>query len=76
MKVKLCTYLTNVKPQILFASTPFEDNYTKQYFKVINQFESTTSWKEPLGTVHVSNLYLLFCLTQCLSCAQPCVYLL
>lgn len=37
MKVKLCTYLTNVKPQILFPCTPFEDNYTKQYFEVINR---------------------------------------
>lgn len=36
-RVKLCTYLTNVMPQILFASTPFQDSYTKQCFEIINQ---------------------------------------
>lgn len=52
MKAELCTYLTNVKPQILFISPLFQGSYTKQCFEVVNQLESTAS----LGKAKVPSL--------------------
>lgn len=62
MKVELCTYLTNVKPQILFISTPFFQRATSNnILKLSVSFSLLHPREKPLRTVHdyVICMYIL-----------------